>query len=390
MMAAELSHLPTLEEAEADTDVDVRIVEVDIGVPTVVPPLEEQAVGSLDPGEGRQDGNADGFIPTKSGSQRSSTSRRKNSDSQSTADSNKFNVLLGVEEDGEVAEKSTTPVPAETSKSEGVERRNGVLMVENEVDRVQQLEPLSAELEITMEEAEVQEKLETSPKADQAAMVQIKLSSGCWGDEPEGEEMEKEGVDESQLQLEEVNMTETTNIQQESGGEEDFYQQMDLNRDIIRRSQKEILTEAVQLLQAEQVVKQGGDVVVLSELKNAEVKPFISSCSLVLPHPQKVELGHEVLFAGSPFVSNWSGRAPKKKGSQNLAQSSSQAGKRRVLGSLDGNGLRLSEKHDSGASSMEDERGRERKMRDEGLSQVREVISNMASSHCLILRSRAR
>ncbi|KAL3677115.1 hypothetical protein R1sor_027063 [Riccia sorocarpa] len=112
-----------------------------------------------------------------------------------------------------------------------------------------------------------------------------------------------------------------------------------------------------------------------SDLKITAENPFQSYCSLVIPHPNKVELGHEVSFEGSRILAGWSGRAPKKKGSsQPESQRTSQAGKRRALGSVDHNGACLAERQNIG-SNTEDEQRRERKMRNDGLRQEVKVDS---------------
>ncbi|KAL3683947.1 hypothetical protein R1sor_001969 [Riccia sorocarpa] len=100
---------------------------------------------------------------------------------------------------------------------------------------------------------------------------------------------------------------------------------------------------------------------------------------------KKLELGHEVSFQGGEM---WSpqGRVPKmrSKGGKGSGWKEKgadpvhvQADKRRALGVLDGNGCRRSVRKESDVSST-DETGRERKLRDEGLGQVRQVLAVMA------------
>ncbi|KAL3686790.1 hypothetical protein R1sor_013099 [Riccia sorocarpa] len=242
-----------------------------------------------------------------------------------------FNALLDIEEVGNVEEKNLISLAAGGNRLNEIEQKKGVPNSAIEDIHTERTDTLNADMETKMGEEKVVPTLEGHPETSQDTVVRIQLSSRCWGDETEKDEMDEEEAADSPAQIEEDSTMKDLNLHTAVEMEEASTHQIDLNRDIIRRSQKEILTDVV-------------------------------------------DIGHEVLFAGSPFSSHWAGRTPKKKGHQPEAQSSRQAGKRRVLGSLDFNGLRQSERQDSD-SSMEDDRRLERKMRDE------DMISNMADSN---------
>ncbi|KAL3697157.1 hypothetical protein R1sor_011233 [Riccia sorocarpa] len=321
-------------------------------------------------GKEKQEHKAEGFIPSKSRSRRKGSLRGGSGEGTSTAYSNRFNALQADEEGEDNVERGQS-----LAADEGQGLAAQVLIAEDqtvgmEVEEAEVYLPKEAHLGAA--DPAVQDNIVVT---SWGVGTQVILSSGCWGDETEKEDLDEGATEAEQSHTADVK-EETREVQLSTAIEDEH---TELNRDIIRRSQKEILTEAVHLLRAGQEEEKTGGEAMITELQITEENPFKSYCSLLVSHPNKVDIGREVNYAGSPLSTSWMVRAPKKKGKKPEAQCSSQAGKRRVLGALDPNGYRLMEKQNSG-SSTEDERRRDRKMQDGGLNQVREVISNMAES----------
>ncbi|KAL3682953.1 hypothetical protein R1sor_000975 [Riccia sorocarpa] len=104
--------------------------------------------------------------------------------------------------------------------------------------------------------------------------------------------------------------------------------------------------------------------------------PFASHFRVIKDSEQNVGLGQEVMFKGEFTKKLRAGRGPKQKGVGRVSPSVAgdtykAAEKRRALGSLDPNGCRLARRESS--QDTEDEGRRERKLRDDGLSQIRQV-----------------
>ncbi|KAL3696936.1 hypothetical protein R1sor_011012 [Riccia sorocarpa] len=109
--------------------------------------------------------------------------------------------------------------------------------------------------------------------------------------------------------------------------------------------------------------------------KKPELNPFVSICSVLNAETHKIELGHQVSFSGHTMFPRI-GRGPKQKEFKGQEITRRVANKRRALGGLDYNGFRLAERREVSVDSK-DANGRERKLRDDGLSQVRQVLEEM-------------
>ncbi|KAL3689561.1 hypothetical protein R1sor_015870 [Riccia sorocarpa] len=123
-----------------------------------------------------------------------------------------------------------------------------------------------------------------------------------------------------------------------------------------------------------------------------EANPFKSIFSLVDSKPNGAELGQEVVFGEQDQLLSQLGRGPKKKGGSGLRSKVGKKGKdlvpgeikksaekRRALSSMDVNGCRQSDSR-SCSASLEEDPHRARKLRNDGLSQVRQVLRNLSDT----------
>ncbi|KAL3675637.1 hypothetical protein R1sor_025585 [Riccia sorocarpa] len=166
-------------------------------------------------------------------------------------------------------------------------------------------------------------------------------------------------------------------------GERCIEPEENLDRSIIRRSQEEALKTSRALARKKHKGRRNDEnQPIILDSPEAE-NPFKSCFSILNSQKDKIGLGQKVGFDGRSIFGHYYGRAPKKKGAGPNTSSRGpvqrQAEKRRALGSLDPNGVREVERKEC-SSSTKNEIRRDRKIRDEGLSQVREVISKMTRS----------